>query len=66
MTSNKILSLYQEISLLKAVDLSKLIEERLDLLLNNYEEDLQKSYKNISGYDAFVVVKEMSKNAKFM
>lgn len=63
---NSILSVYKELSSLKPVSLETLIEERLNLLLSRYEESLQISYDNIQRYDTLAVVKELSKNAKFM
>ena len=65
MSSSEILKLYSEICSLKEIRLEDLIEERLDLLLENYESDLDNSYANLQKYDVLILMKEMSKNAKF-
>ena len=63
MTSHSILDLYIEVSRIKKVNLGELVEARLDLLLANYEEDLQKSYDSIRKYDALEIIKEINKDA---
>ena len=64
-TMNKILALYNEISAYKPISLSELVEQRLNLLLHRYEEDLQESFENLQTYDYLDLVKEVTKNAKF-
>jgi len=64
MNSNSILTLFREISKLKSVDLSEFVEQRLDLLLNRYEETLQESYDNVQRYDTLEVIRGLNSNAK--
>ena len=64
MNSNSILTLFREISKLKSVDLSEFVEQRLDLLLNRYEETLQESYDNVQRYDTIEIIRGLNSNAK--
>jgi len=64
MNSNNILALYWEIYNLKPIDLSWLVEHRLDLLLTKYDEALQGSLENIKQYDTLEVIRGLNKNAK--
>lgn len=55
------LNLYKEISLLQPIDLTSLIEERLDNVLYNYIEQLNKNYESLKASDAMDVMKGVIK-----
>lgn len=65
MNSNKILELYNEVCKLKRTDLYSVVENRLDLILNRYMEQLDESFDELQKYDYLDIVKEVNKNAKF-
>lgn len=59
--SSVYLNLYKEISLLQPIDLTSLIEERLDNVLYNYIEQLNKNYESLKASDAMDVMKGVIK-----
>lgn len=59
--SSVYLNLYKEISLLQPVDLTSLIEERLNNVLYNYIEQLNKNYESLKASDAIDVMKGVIK-----
>ena len=65
MNRDSILALYTTVSNLKPVDLGELVEERLDKLLNSYEDSLQESFDAIRQYDTMEVIRGLNNSAKF-
>ena len=65
MNKDSILALYRTVSNLKPIDLGELVEERLDKLLNTYEDNLQESFDTIRQYDTMEVIRGLNNSAKF-
>ena len=63
MLSKQILELYNQVADMKKVDFYTMIEERLDLLLQTYKDDLQDNFDKLQNYDYLDVIKEINKNA---
>ena len=63
MLSKQILELYNQVADMKKVDFYTMIEERLDLLLQTYKDDLQDNFNKLQNYDYLDVIKEINKNA---
>lgn len=65
MTTKKILELYNEVNNLKPTSLDLYIEERLDLLLNKYNNQLQDSFEKLKNYDCLDLIREVISGTKF-
>lgn len=65
MNKDSIMALYKAVSNIKPIDLGELVEERLDKLLNTYEDNLQDSFDTIKQYDTLEVIRGLNKSAKF-
>ena len=64
MNSCKILELYKEINDFPEINITDLVEKRLDLLLDNYIEKVQDSFDTLREYDSLLLMREVSKHAK--